>query len=249
MEFRFDPLIIKQALKDLTSWECRVSMPMKTTNGFTQMKEFYHCLRDGADALGLNVSPGQVDLMVAHARQLQLWNAKMNLTAITDIRLVADKHFVDALAAVRYLERPARIMDMGSGAGFPAIPMKVICPDLNVTMVDAVRKKVSFLNHVVRTLTLDNISALHARVEDLASDPGHFQLYDGVTARGFANLGKLARLAAPMLAPGGRIYALKGAHALEEITPELETQFHITCKSYRLPFVHDQRCVLILEVC
>src|SRR6056297_1876736 len=211
------------------------------------MKEFFHYLEKGADALGLNLSPEQTELVVAHARELQLWNAKMNLTAITDIRLVAYKHFVDALAAARFLERPARVMDIGSGAGFPAVPMKVIYPDLDITMVDAVRKKVSFLNHVVRTLKLDNISALHARVESLAKDPGHFQMYDAVTARGFADLGKLATLAGPLLAPGGRIYALKGAHALEEITPELKTRFHITHETYSLPFVDAQRFVVILE--
>nr|WP_320014717.1 16S rRNA (guanine(527)-N(7))-methyltransferase RsmG [uncultured Desulfobacter sp.] len=211
------------------------------------MKEFCGCLEKGADVLGLNLSPDQTDLLAAHARELQLWNAKMNLTAITDIRLMAYKHFVDALAAAVFLERPARVMDIGSGAGFPAVPMKVICPDLDITMVDAVRKKVSFLNHVVRSLKLDNISAVHARVEDLAKDPGHFQMYDAVTARGFADLGKLAKLACPMLAPGGRIYALKGAHALEEITPELKKQFHITHKSYILPFVDAYRFVVILE--
>lgn len=211
------------------------------------MKKFCHCLEKGTDVLGLSLSPDQTGLLAAHAKLLQLWNAKMNLTAITDIQLVAYKHFVDALAAARFLERPARIMDIGSGAGFPAVPMKILYPNLDVTMVDAVRKKVSFLNHVVRTLKLDNIRAVHARVEDLAKDSGHFQIYDTVTARGFADLGKLAGLAGPMLAPGGRIYALKGAHALEEITPELETRFHITHKSYTLPFVDAQRFVVILE--
>lgn len=211
------------------------------------MKEFSHCLEKGAAALGLNLSPDQVGLLAAHARQLQLWNTKMNLTAITDIRLVAYKHFVDALAAVRFLDRPLRIMDLGSGAGFPAVPMKVICPDLDVTMVDAVRKKVSFLNHVVRTLKLDKIKAVHARVEDLAGDSVHCQMYDAVTARGFADLGKLAGLACPLLGPGGRIYALKGGDGLKEITPELEKQFDISHQSYRLPFVDAQRLVIILE--
>ena len=211
------------------------------------MEKFCQCLKKGTDVLGLSLSPDQTSMLAAHAKQLQLWNAKMNLTAITDIQLVAYKHFVDALAAARFLERPARIMDIGSGAGFPAVPMKILYPNLDVTMVDAVRKKVSFLNHVVRTLKLDNINAVHARVEDLAKDSGHFQAYDAVTARGFADLGKLAGLAGPMLAPGGRIYALKGEHALEEITPELEKQFHITHKSYTLPFVDAQRVVVILE--
>ena len=211
------------------------------------MKQFSQYLKQGADALGIGLSPDQTDLLAAHAQELQLWNAKMNLTAIKDIRLVAYKHFVDALAAARFLDRPSRIMDIGSGAGFPAVPMKVLCPDLDVTMVDAVRKKVSFLNHVVRTLKLDNTRAVHARVEDLAKDSGHSNMYDAVTARGFADLGKLVDLAGPMLAPGGRIYALKGDHALEEITPELEMQFEITHEYYTLPFVDAQRVVVILQ--
>ncbi|NWH05459.1 16S rRNA (guanine(527)-N(7))-methyltransferase RsmG [Desulfobacter latus] len=211
------------------------------------MKEFCRCLKKGTDVLGLKLSPDQTGLLVAHARELMHWNTKMNLTAITDIRHVAYKHFADALAAASFLERPARVMDIGSGAGFPAVPMKVICPDLDMTMVDAVRKKVSFLNHVVRTLKLDNIRAVHARVEDLPKYPKHFQMYDAVTARGFADLGKLAALAGPLLAPGGRIYALKGAHALEEITPELQKQFHIIHETYSLPFVDAQRFVVILK--
>ena len=211
------------------------------------MEKFSNCLKKGIKTIGLTLSPEQTDLLTSHARQLLLWNAKMNLTAITDLRLMAYKHFVDALAAASFLQRPARIMDIGSGAGFPAIPMKVIYPDLDVTMVDSVRKKVSFLNHVVRTLKLDNTNAVHARVEDLASDPGHFQMYDAVTARGFADLSKLAALARPMLGPCGRIYALKGEHAIEEITPELEAQFNIIHKSYSLPFVDAIRSVVILE--
>lgn len=211
------------------------------------MKEFCQYLKEGADALGIGLSPGQTDLLTAHAQALQLWNAKMNLTAITDIRLVAYKHFVDALAAAQFLDRPSRVMDIGSGAGFPAVPMKVLCPDMDVTMVDAVRKKVSFLNHVVRTLKLDNIRAVHARVEGLARDDMHCRIYDAVTARGFADLGKLADLAGPILAPGGRIYALKGDHASDEITPEIETQFHIRHEYYTLPFVDAQRVVVILQ--
>ncbi|WP_321492940.1 16S rRNA (guanine(527)-N(7))-methyltransferase RsmG [uncultured Desulfobacter sp.] len=211
------------------------------------MKKFNKYLEVGADALGLALSSQQVQLLAGHARELMLWNKKMNLTAITDIRLVAYKHFVDALGASTFLEQPARLMDIGSGAGFPAVPMKIMYPDLDVTMVDSVRKKVSFLNHVVRTLKLDNIRAVHARVEDLARDPGHAHLYDAVTARGFADLSKLAKLARPMLGSWGTIYALKGESATEEITPELENQFLITQKSYSLPVVNAQRAVIILK--
>lgn len=210
-------------------------------------KEFSAWLEKGAMALNLSLTPVQVEMMSIHARELLLWNRKMNLTAITEIKDVAEKHFLDALAAGQTICQTGRMLDIGSGGGFPAIPLKVMDEGLDVTMVDAVRKKVSFLNHVVRTTGLAKISALHARVEQLASDPGLGHRYDIITARGFADLEKLVSLAAALLAPKGKIYALKGSHGVREITPWLEARFHISQEQYRLPFGKDQRFIIILQ--
>ncbi len=211
------------------------------------MKTFSTCLEKGAKILNLPLTPAQIILMTIHARELLHWNTKMNLTAITSAKDVAEKHFLDTLAASQFLIQAGRIMDIGSGGGFPGIPLKITCPNLDLTMVDAVRKKVSFLNHVIRAADLSGITALHARMELLAKDPQHSHRYDAVTARGFANLEKLADLALPMLTPGGSIFALKGSHGPEEVTPLLNKRFHISNTQYHLPFGNDQRFIIILK--
>ncbi len=200
----------------------------------------------------------QIELMAGHARELNLWNKKINLTAIKDAPAMAEKHFLDTLCARPLMAltesdaahaippAPCRIMDMGTGGGFPAVPLKILVPGLTVTMVDSVRKKISFLNHVVRTLDLKDIVAVHARAEALANDPAYAGGYDAVISRGFADLEIFVGLAEPMLKPGGQIFAMKGDHAMAEITAPLKDRFNITIHSYTLPVDHAQRYLLSL---
>ena len=207
---------------------------------------FKGCLEKGAAGIGHPLTPEQAELMTGHALELAAWNKKINLTAIRDPLEMAEKHFVDAVAVDRFLNGVSRVMDMGTGGGFPAIPLKILNPGISFTMVDSVRKKVSFLNHVVRTLGLEDIRALHGRVEDLAKDPGHSQGYDAVISRGFANLEKFTDFALPMLKPGGIIYALKGS--LDEITPELKERFRVNHEHYCLPFEKSDRYLVTLKL-
>lgn len=204
----------------------------------------------GAVLAGQALTPEQLALLAGHARELTVWNKKINLTAIRDVAQIAEKHFLDAVFVFSLLNIPDikayRMMDMGTGGGFPAIPLKILNPDIAVTMVDSVRKKTNFLNHVVRTLGLADICAVHARVEDLAKDPAHAREYDAVISRGFADLGKFVELARPMLKPGGRIYALKGDHAEKEISPALDQEFEISTAHYTLPFEKSDRYLVCL---
>ncbi|PIE61592.1 MAG: 16S rRNA (guanine(527)-N(7))-methyltransferase RsmG [Desulfobacterales bacterium] len=223
------------------------------------MELFTDCLREGAEQLGLALDHSQVALMGGHAQELNFWNKKINLTAIKTASAMAEKHFLDTICAQPLMgfsdsaaiqSNPSeicRIMDMGSGGGFPGIPLKILVPGLTVTLVDSVRKKVNFLNHVIRTLSLKEIVAVHSRVEVLAKDPAHASGYDAVIARGFADLESFVRLAEPMLKPGGQILSMKGDHALEEITPNLKDRFDITPHSYTLPFGHANRYLLALK--
>ncbi|WDP88768.1 MAG: 16S rRNA (guanine(527)-N(7))-methyltransferase RsmG [Desulfobacter sp.] len=208
-------------------------------------------LEKGASLSGVKLSPGQLRLMAGHARELSLWNKKINLTAIRGTAAMAEKHFVDTVCACPLMDDcspwTGRIMDMGTGGGFPAIPLKILNPGMAVTMVDSVRKKVNFLNHVVRTLGLENIAAVHDRVEELAKNEGHANGYDAVISRGFADLEKFVALARPMLRPGGVIYAMKGEHAPAEITPGLENTFEIITRRYKLPFDGAERYLLCLK--
>ncbi len=215
------------------------------SNGF-DIGVFKDRLEQGAAKIGQPLTPEQIGLMAGHARELAAWNKKINLTAIKDPGQMAEKHFVDAVAVLKFIGEDIRIMDMGTGGGFPAIPLKILNPAISFTMVDSVRKKVNFLNHVVRTLELEGIQALHGRVEDLAKDPDHAQGYDAVISRGFANLEKFADFALPLLSAKGRIYALKGN--LDEITPELEARFHITHDHYCLPFEKSDRYLVTLSL-
>jgi len=212
---------------------------------------FVNRVDKGAVLAGQALTREQLDLMAGHARELMVWNKKINLTAIRDVAQIAEKHFLDAVSVSPLLNNGSlakgyRIMDMGTGGGFPAIPLKILNPDMELTMVDSVRKKTNFLNHVVRSLGLEDICAVHARVEDLANDPTHVRGYDAVISRGFADLEKFVGLALPMLKPGGRIYALKGDHAKEEITPSLDQHFEISTAHYCLPFEKSDRYLVCL---
>jgi 16S rRNA (guanine527-N7)-methyltransferase len=201
--------------------------------------------------MGISLTRDQMDQMACHAAQLETWNRKINLTAITDPRDIARKHFLDAIAILPYMDQGKnhhkKIVDMGSGGGFPGLPIKLLHPDMQMVLVDASRKKVNFLKHVIRMLGIGGIDAFHCRVEALHQDPDFAGRFDAVLARGFAGLESLARLAAPLVTPAGTIYALKGPGAQAEITPDLESRFDIQCDWYTLPFKGGERCLVRLS--
>jgi 16S rRNA (guanine527-N7)-methyltransferase len=125
--------------------------------------EWSQVIVDGARAFGLDLDSRHTDRFAAHAAELLHWNKTINLTTITDPYEVAVKHFVDSLAPAELISPGANLLDIGSGGGFPGLPLKVVIPSLSITLVDASRKKVNFLKHVIRTLKLKGIEALHIR--------------------------------------------------------------------------------------
>ncbi|WP_022668654.1 16S rRNA (guanine(527)-N(7))-methyltransferase RsmG [Desulfospira joergensenii] len=219
---------------------------MTPKNMDNHILEFEKHLEQGIRDINLDLTDHQISLISAHARELTLWNKKINLTAITGPLDMAEKHFIDALAIYRFLGPGKRILDMGTGGGFPGIPLKILCPALEFSLVDASRKKINFLRHTIRTLGLEKIQALHSRAEDLHHDPEHAGKYDMVISRGFAHLEKFVGLARPFLRPGGIIYAMKGSQALDEITPDLENRFIIRTDAYRLPLQQSERVLVRL---
>lgn len=156
------------------------------------------------------------------AGELLRWNRTHNLTAITDPLEIREKHLVDSLTLLPFLDKPHRLLDLGSGAGFPALPLKITRSDLEVISVDAVGKKIAFQRHVARTLGLCGFSAVHGRAEELPATPLCRPGFDIVTARALGSLGLLAALAAPFLAPGGRLIAMKGAEGDTELAAAQE---------------------------
>lgn len=165
--------------------------------------------------MGLHLSTGEIDSFVLYAAELKKWNNKVNLTAITKEKEVAVKHFVDSLALAPYITSSDRLLDIGSGAGLPIIPLKIIRPEIPMFSVDAVAKKIHFQRHIIRILNLRNIEAVHARVEDLHKTYRHS--FSIITSRAFTRLDRFVSLAAPLLSEGGMLIAMKGDQAECEI--------------------------------
>lgn len=148
--------------------------------------------------------------------ELLRWNKKINLTAITDPVSTLEKHLVDSLTLLPYLDLRGTILDMGSGGGFPSIPLKIARPSYKIWSVDAVAKKIAFQKHVSRILKFQDFTPLHVRLEDLPSNNA-LAPFDIVVTRAFAPLKDILSLAEPLLARDGIVVAMKGADGLEEL--------------------------------
>lgn len=211
-----------------------------------------HSLADLLVPFGVDLDTVALERLEWLGQELLRWNRTHNLTAITEPVEIREKHLLDSLTVLPLLGTARRLLDLGSGAGFPALPLKIARPGLEVVAVDAVGKKIAFQRHIARTLRLVGFSAVHGRAEDL---PGTHLCGDGfdlVTARALGSLPLLVRLAAPCLAPGGRLVAMKGAEGEEELTSaqgELAAAgFVCTERRYlRLPVSSAGRWLLVLR--
>lgn len=211
------------------------------------MDLFCDTLGRGSRQMGLDLTRVQVEQMACHAIHLEKWNRHVNLTAIKGPALLAHKHFLDAVAIQPFIHvTTGQMMDMGTGGGFPGLPVKLLNPGIRMVLVDASRKKIHFLKHVIRMLKIDGIEAIHGRVDDLHKDPGFVGRFNGILARGLADLDRLAGLAGPLLAPNGILYALKSPGAREEITGDLKKKFCIQWDDYDLPDGKETRSLVRL---
>jgi 16S rRNA (guanine527-N7)-methyltransferase len=193
-------------------------------------------LIEGARKVGLNLTPDQVAMFRLYRQELVAWQSRANLTAITDDEGVQTKHFLDSLSclvavsAVRSsvanlpvpleacpLKPDARVIDVGSGAGFPGLPLKIICPTIKLTLLEATGKKVEFLKHIVELLDLRGVTVLKSRAEELGSDPDHRERYDWALARAVAEMPTLMEYLLPFVRIGGRALAQKGEDAPAEV--------------------------------
>lgn len=176
----------------------------------TVAEEFF----EAAQELGIPLNRKAVPLFEAYYRELITWNRKINLTRITEEREVYFNHFLDSLLPERFIPRQIRMVDIGSGAGLPGIPLKIIRPDISVTLIDSVFKKVAFQRQVIRRLNLRAISAQQARIREGTRLTGVFDL---CISRAFASLQSFLSVARPLVSPGGILIAMKGPRFLDEI--------------------------------
>jgi 16S rRNA (guanine527-N7)-methyltransferase len=174
-------------------------------------------LIDGARALGLHLTAKQQAAFQLYYEELVAWNQQFNLTAITEYEQVQIRHFLDSLSCLLAEETrlamnrsDARVIDVGSGAGFPGIPLKLVCPGIRLTLLEATGKKVTFLEHMVGRLGLCRVEAIKARAEDLAHDPAHREQYDLALARAVSELPVVVEYTLPFCRVGGWAIAQKG---------------------------------------
>lgn len=180
-------------------------------------------LQEMLDKLELEIPDGKLVLLEQLADQLLRWTKRRNLTAITDRSEVLEKHLVDSLTLMPLVGQSRRLLDIGSGAGFPALPIKIACPDLEIVSVDAVGKKIDFQRHIARTLALQTFAAVHSRIEELSGDASYRAGFDLVTARAVTSLHDLVAMAKPFLAPSGRLVAMKGPEGEREFAEHRES--------------------------
>lgn len=183
------------------------------------MTDIRKSLTEKAKAMGWKVSAAQADQFQTYMELLLEWNEKMNLTAITQPEEVVEKHFLDSLTLLAWpkLKQGAKVIDVGTGAGFPGLPLRILEPSLQLTLLDSLGKRVNWLASVCNTLGLEGVECLHARAEEQALVDGYRDGFDYAVSRAVASLELLCELCLPYLKVGGRFLAMKGVDSGEEI--------------------------------
>ena len=215
-------------------------------------------LAQSAPELGLSLDDAQLEQFEIYHRELADWNTRMNLTSVIDYTEVQVKHFLDSLTVLPALGTPlaagTRIADVGAGAGFPGLPLKLVCPDISLTLVESTGKKAVFLRHVVETLALSGVEVLTGRAEELGRSPELRAAFDVTLARGLARLPTLLEYTLPFTRLGGQVAAWK--HGGDGLKTELDSARNAlrllgsrvrSIHSVRATGLEDNRVVMVIE--
>jgi 16S rRNA (guanine527-N7)-methyltransferase len=173
----------------------------------TELKKY---LIEGAENLGLKLNSAQIAQYFAYIEELKKWSRRINLTALKDDKDIVILHFLDSLTALEHIKKDGSLLDIGTGAGFPGLALKIACPELRLTLLEPTGKKVSFLRHIVRTLGLEGVEVINGRAEDKAIIAKTGKIFDCVVSRALSELSTFLMLAAPYVKEDGRIVAMKG---------------------------------------
>ncbi|WP_371375716.1 16S rRNA (guanine(527)-N(7))-methyltransferase RsmG [Sporomusa aerivorans] len=218
------------------------------------MDNFYDILANSAVAAGFDLNAGQIAAMESYYRLLVEWNQRMNLTAITEPHEVAVKHMIDSLSCYRadIFTAGASVVDVGTGAGFPGVPLKIFRPELCLTLMDSLNKRLTFLREVVNTLPLVGVDLVHVRAEEAGRSKLYREVYQIAVSRAVARLNVLCELCLPLVKTGGWFIALKGAHYEEEVREAAKALSVLggrieAVQPVSLPGLADKRAVIYIR--
>jgi len=211
-------------------------------------------VRDALELFNVHVTGRQVMSLITYEKELMEWNQKFNLTAIRDMESIRVKHFLDSFSCVLAWKAnpPNRLIDVGTGAGFPGLVLKILYPNMKLTLVESVGKKAMFCQHIVSTLKLEDVEVIHKRAEDLGQNSKHRECYDWAVARAVAQLNVLSEYLIPLVKIGGKVLAQKGESgpaeaqsaekAMKLLGGKLEQLIPVN-----LPGVADDRYLVVVE--
>lgn len=182
-----------------------------------ELEEFKEKMNSYLEEINIKLNEEQIKQFYDYMNLLLEWNEKINLTAITDKDEIILKHFVDCLTILKYIKENACIIDVGTGAGFPGIPLKIARKDLKIVLMDSLNKRINFLNEVIKNLKLENIETIHSRAEELGKNKKYRETFDVATSRAVANLNTLSEYMLPFVKKGGMSICMKGPGAEEEV--------------------------------
>jgi 16S rRNA (guanine527-N7)-methyltransferase len=213
-------------------------------------------LANAASQLGLNLTPAQINAFQTYYEELVDWNSHINLTAITANHDVQIKHFLDSMTVALTLPQtfPAdfKLIDVGSGGGFPGLPLKIMFPQIKLVLLESTNKKADFLKHMVQTLELDGVDVVTGRAEEMARLSDYRELFDVAVARGLAEMAVLAELTLPFCRVGGHLIAQKKGGIEQELDKSLKAIDILggrlaEVKAIELAEFTDSRCLVVIE--
>ena len=217
-----------------------------------KLEEFKIKMNKYAINLGIELSENQIDKFYKYMNLLLEWNEKINLTAIVDKDEIILKHFIDSITISKYIPSGTKIIDIGTGAGFPGIPLNIIRDDVDIVLLDSLQKRINFLDIVIKELDLKKIDTVHSRVEELAKNKKYREKYDIATSRAVANLSTLSEYMIPLVKVGGQAICMKGALIEEELEDSkkairvLGGKVDEVCK-FNLPDTDIKRNIVIID--
>ena len=180
-------------------------------------EDFYKIIDEYSSKLQVKLNEKQKEQFFEYMNLLIEWNEKINLTAIIEPKEIILKHFIDSITISKYIKENSYVADIGTGAGFPGIPLKILRDDINIVLVDSLNKRINFLNEVIEKLELKNITTIHARAEEFGRNKEYREKFDIVTSRAVANLSTLSEYLLPIAKINGKCLCMKGPAAGEEI--------------------------------